>query len=135
MREIKYRGLTTKGEMIYGSLVVTDSFIKHMPKQHTKTWIVQSAFGNGGWFNIRMRKYVKPETVGQYTGKDDIHGNPIYEGDVVMSDYYYPDMDCELTIVYCPYEMKFKAGGGEQDAFEYGNLEVIGNIHQPDIEF
>jgi len=59
----KYRGLTTKGNWVYGSLVETTNFIKHKPKQHTKTWIIESSFGNGGWFCIQRRHYVKPESV------------------------------------------------------------------------
>ena len=60
---MKFRGLNTKGKWVYGSLVETTSFIKHRPKQHTKTWIVESSFGNGGWFNIQRRQYVKPDSV------------------------------------------------------------------------
>lgn len=31
--------------------------------------------------------FVKPETVGRYTGKDDALGNKIFEGDIVSFDY------------------------------------------------
>jgi hypothetical protein len=65
-----FRGTTKKGNVISGSLVITNSFIKHMPNTHTKTWIVVSAFGNGGWFNVLLREYVLPETVEQLVNKE-----------------------------------------------------------------
>ena len=79
-REIEFRGLDKHGVMHYGSLVTTNMFIKQMPACHTKHWIVTSSFGNGGWFNIRGRSYVKPETVGQFTGLLDCNGVKIFEG-------------------------------------------------------
>jgi hypothetical protein len=65
-----FRGITKKGNVITGSLVITNSFIKDMPNTHTKTWIVASAFGNGGWFNVLRREYVLPETVEQLVNKE-----------------------------------------------------------------
>ncbi|MCB5278930.1 MAG: YopX family protein [Candidatus Cloacimonetes bacterium] len=82
MNNYKFRGLTTKGEWIYGSLVVTTNWLKQLPKQHTKTWIIESSFGNGGWFNIMRKEYVRPETVGQFTGFFDNNGKEIYRKDM-----------------------------------------------------
>jgi hypothetical protein len=63
--EILFRGKNMKGEWVEGSLVTTTSFIKQRPQQHTKHWIVQSAFGNGGWFCVQRRQYVKTDTLQQ----------------------------------------------------------------------
>ena len=54
-------GINTSGDNV---------FIKHRPQTHTKTWIIESAFGNGWWFNVMKRQYVKPETVEQLINKE-----------------------------------------------------------------
>lgn len=66
----KFRGRNKKDELVIGSLVITTSFIKHLPKSHTKTWIIESSFGNGGWFNVLKKQYVKPDTVEQLINKE-----------------------------------------------------------------
>lgn len=89
-RAIEFRGLTVNGDFVYGSLVNNCVGLPNGIGQNTKTWIVTSAFGNGGWFNIRGRQYVKPETVGQFTGLHDCKGVKIYDGDIVQS-YHFTD--------------------------------------------
>jgi len=79
----EFRGLNTKKKWVYGSLVRTTTGLKHKQAQHTETWIVESAFGNGGWFNVLKRQYVKPETVCQYSGLNSKDGVKIYDGDIV----------------------------------------------------
>lgn len=82
----KYRGVTKSGEAIYGSLVETTHFLNDKPKQHTKTWIVQTSFGNGGWFMVQKRQYVLPGSVSKFTTLYDYGGNELYTNDIIMYD-------------------------------------------------
>ncbi|MCT7563328.1 YopX family protein [Aliarcobacter butzleri] len=85
MREIIFKGLSTKNKWVYGSLVITTNGLKHKPHSHTKTWIIESSFGNGGWFNILKREYVKPETVSEDTSLNDKKNNRIFENDIIFN--------------------------------------------------
>ena len=87
MRDIKFRGICKtgkrKGQFVHGSLVKTNNFIKRMARLHSKYWIVESSFGNGGWFSILKREWVIDESVGQFIGLKDVNGVEIYEGSEV----------------------------------------------------
>ena len=131
MRDYEYRGLNTKGEWVYGSLVVTTTGL-NMPKekrgQHTKTWIVQSAFGNGGWFNIMQRQYVRPKTVGEYIGRKDRVGKKIYEGDILVLDKNKPQY---YVVQYEDNKFVLRSGSIALDSIAYfEGREVVGSIHK-----
>lgn len=124
-RLIEFRGLATNGEFVYGSLVNNCAGLPNGVGQNTKTWIVTSAFGNGGWFNIRGRQYVRPETVGQFTGRLDCNGVKIFEGDITEDEEHY------LSVIY------FNSDDAMFCATDVGGIadlctpfKVIGNIHQ-----
>lgn len=141
-RLIEFRGLATNGEFVYGSLVNNCAGLPNGVGQNTKTWIVTSAFGNGGWFNIRCRQYVRPETVGQFTGLLDCKGAKIFEGDRVS---FFDTDDDEFMMcgvikfgvrgypafdIYddknAPYSDDYNTLTNDEDF----RFLVIGNIHQ-----
>ena len=122
MKENIYRGRTVKGKWIFGSLVLTTNYIKHMKNQHTKTWIVESSFGNGGWFNVQKRSYVKPETVGQFSGLLDSRKIKIFAGDnVYIAGYGVCTMEFPFIELY--------------EAYPEGDIgAIVGNIFNEGIK-
>jgi len=74
---------------------------------------------------------INKKTLGQLTGVKDMFGDDIFEGDIVESDYYLPEMK---SISFIEFKVDENTGhfgfnGGEQDAFRYGSLRVFGDIH------
>ncbi len=68
-RPIKFKGKRMNGEWVHGYLSATSSIKEVMPNEPTE-YLVQGT------------------TVCQYTGVDDIEGNPIYEHDILESEMY-----------------------------------------------
>ena len=130
MRVSLYRGLNMKGKWIFGSLVTTTM-------GNTKTWIVQSARGNGGWFNVIRREYVKPETVGQFTGIHDKNNIRIYEGDNAKFENSFSKSPFVGRIrYYADCKPIIDDGKRSVDIAETNSedLEVTGNIYETNKE-
>lgn len=123
MRDIKFRGLNTRGKWVYGSLVQTTSYCV----QHSKTWIVETAFGNGGWFNVQRKQYVRPATVGEITNCRDKNEREIYEGDIIseLSGRIY-----KVEYLYDTFGAYDKDGNGMRLSYYCPQCEVIGNIYE-----
>jgi uncharacterized phage protein (TIGR01671 family) len=136
MREILFRGKTTEGKWVQGSLQIGYGWRIIEGKRQIDHRICD--------LNNKCDNVI-PETVGQYTGLTDMYGERIFEGDIIkqecaLNGYERPIRSViEYGIGYaksnaCGICQRFSDGSGISllsVANERGVVycEVIGNIH------
>ena len=116
MREIKFRGIDVSLDVWrYGSL-------RNMNDGREISW-----FNEDGYYHAR---FVKPETVGQYTGLKDKAGREIFEGDILNRGKFTNCYIVKFSEFNSRWQGEYKRNNLIICAFEFKNYEIIGNIHE-----
>ena len=123
MREIRFRALAVVNDK-HNNIKVGDFVYGHYIESGCDAPCI--IFGDGEQIEVDKN------TLGQLTGVKDIYETPTYEGDIVESDYYLPNFKCVAAVKYVAVDNvgKFGFDNGEGDAFIFGNLTIVGNIHK-----
>ena len=82
MRDIKFRGLSKiTGKFVYGNLIQTSEY----KDGHIHCWIQEKSLLGLGALSTPTTNFIEvhSESVGQFTGLQDIEGDDIYEGDIL----------------------------------------------------
>lgn len=108
MREIKFRGLTIRGQWVVGLLA-----------QNANDYFISNRAGKAFAYQVRE------ETIGQYTGLKDKNGKEIYEGDIVLRG-----SDNSPEVVEFDDDIDTDGVYGRCSGWAFDGWEVIGNIYE-----
>ena len=118
MREIKFRAWDAYRKRIYEVIEIN--------------WLSESIKVCGDFAGYRYTN-IKSAILMQYTGLKDKNGKEIYEGDIISSDGDLLTIEYSLDgnhAYYAGYRVDEPGLETVMELFNYGELEVIGNIYE-----
>lgn len=126
MRAIRFRGKDENGKWVYGFLSMENMMLQ-----------IQGFDIYRDGDDCFQKRFVDPETVGQYIGQLDIMGNEIYEGDIIVYAYrslFNNGIVADTLKVMVKYSTQCTGfvgndGFSETSLPHMGRTKILGNIH------
>ncbi|EIQ6120630.1 hypothetical protein ABZ323_001851 [Listeria monocytogenes] len=123
MRGIEFRGKIVGAEgFVYGKLLA--------PLASGNAYIAYDVNEVGSFAYISRSEKVDPETVGQYTERQDIHNNKIFEKDIATCQFFDKKITGVIEFIEYMWAVNDRKNQRLYQLNEVAYLEVIGNIHE-----
>ncbi|HHH6031038.1 TPA: YopX family protein [Listeria innocua] len=120
MREIEFRGQNINGHWAHGNLAIIK---EKLDRAEIGTYISNSA---GAPFAYQVR----PETVGQYTERQDIHNNKIFEKDIATCQFFDKKITGLIEFIEYMWAVNDRKNQRLYQLNEVSNIEVVGNVEE-----